>query len=91
VVSGSLPDRKWWLCSTALIRPLTRSTTPFVRVDAGGVGRGRAVFDAQPGAEPAERVRARGRAPAQAEQAVGERLAEPHPVLWTSGCTLRRG
>jgi hypothetical protein len=41
----------------------------------GRCGRGQAVFDAQLGAELVERGRARRGAPAQAEQAVGERLA----------------
>jgi hypothetical protein len=39
VVSGSLPDRTWRLCSTASIRPLKRATMPLVRGDWRGVGR----------------------------------------------------
>jgi hypothetical protein len=41
-------------------------------------GRRRAVFDPRFGAEPVERLRARRGPPAQAEEAVGERLAPRH-------------
>jgi hypothetical protein len=39
VASSSSPDRKWWLCSTFLIRPLKRATILLVCGDLGGVNR----------------------------------------------------
>jgi hypothetical protein len=47
-------------------------------VGPGRCGRGQAVFDTRPGAEPVERVRARRGTPAQAEEAVGELLPPRH-------------